>query len=663
MGNRAWLSLQADRDGRTVSSEALAGANGSLPTLWQVLLAEGTLRAADASQRVFGDAGTAALAAPAQAGLDRLRLVADFVRGHAASGDAPHCVQLDAAVAYLVERIDARLAKEVRAAGAAPGDVAGLWISANLDELAWLHADGADAYLAHARTLCADHWQALQDGMRADDIAAVLRLLGVTGADDESGWAWRVGLGGLAHPYFDLQEPARRVRYEDFDEDGDEDEDEGADDDGDDEACASDEHDPDDNGNDNDNDNDNDNNNNDKEAVNGSPAKRHDTHLGDGLHRFAVDNLWGVREGRGENGRVVVPPQFDSIWRFEDGVAAVLKDDKLGLIDTSGRVLMPCQLDEVWSYSQGLAMARIGEQIGFVDRSGAWAIPAAFGSAGDFSPGGLAPAFQAECWGLIDRRGAWASPPVWDDINWDDALHAYVTQRGDLCGLIDAQGRLVLDAQYAALAPVDTESDPAGLWISGKMRIRVLTDDDRRGVVDGQGDVVVPLVYTDLADIIWLPAPDPADITPPPAGQVGRYVRVLRCVDHGEWNEWFQGVYDTAERRETLSCTQQMLFGLMWNGTYGWLCAVALEHACEQASEHSPDGLHIGIADANGAWLHEPVYAWIGVPAALHTGDGVHGVPSAIAQCWSQGQAVPAMHADGTMRYLHADGRVQAAPR
>lgn len=105
---------------------------------------------------------------------------------------------------------------------------------------------------------------------------------------------------------------------------------------------------------------------------------------------------------------------------------------------------------------------------------------------------------------------------MWDDINWDDALHAYVMQRGDLCGLIDAQGRLVLDARYAALAPVDTESDPAGLWISGKMRIRVLTDDDRRGVVDGQGDVVVPLVYTDLADIIWLPAPDPAGITPPP---------------------------------------------------------------------------------------------------------------------------------------------------
>ena len=47
-------------------------------------------------------------------------------------------------------------------------------------------------------------------------------------------------------------------------------------------------------------------------------------------------------------------------------------------------------------------------------------------------------------------------------------------------------------------------------------------------------------------------APDPAEITPPPAGQAGRYVRVLRCVDHGEWDEWFQGAYDMLERREAL---------------------------------------------------------------------------------------------------------------
>jgi len=167
------------------------------------------------------------------------------------------------------------------------------------------------------------------------------------------------------------------------------------------------------------------------------------------------------------------------------------------------------------------------------------------------------------------------------------------------------------------------------------------------------------VAYTDLGDIIWLPTSDPAEITSPPTGQADRYVRVLRCVDHGEWDEWFQGAYDMVECREALPCAQHMVFGLMWKDTHGWLCAVAPE----SASNHSPDGLHIGIAQADGAWLHEPVYAWIGVLASLRTGDGVHGCPTAIAQCWSQGQAVSAMHADGAMRYLYADGRVQTEPR
>lgn len=596
MGNRAWLVLQSEQDGQVAPAE-IASANGNLPTLWQVLLADGELSQADTSQRVFGDAGTAGLAAPAHAAHDRLCEVAAFLLSHAASGDAPYCLQLDAAATYLAERID----------GQSEGDP--LWISANLDELAWMHDGGAAAYADHVRGLCSQRWLALREAMAAQDVAGVLRLLEVRDADDASGWAWRFGFGGLDHPYFAEQEPARAVRYEDFVADAGED--------------------PDD-------------------------EDRDGTHLGEGLHRFAVDKLWGVRVGPADCGPVVLAPQFDAVWAFEDGVATVLKDDKLGLIDTGGRALMPCVLDEVWSYAQGLVMARVGEQIGFVDKQGAWAIPPRFESAGDFSPGGLAPAYEAGQWGLIDQHGAWRVPPQWDDINWEDALHAYVTQRGALQGLIDVQGRQVLDAVYDAMGPVDTETDAAAQWAIGKMLIRVLTGDNQRGIVDGQGNVRVPVAYTDLGDIVWLPSDNPAEITPAPAGQAGRYVRVLQCEEHTEWDAWFQGVYDMREAREVVPCAQQMVFGLKWGVAYGWLCAAAPE----TPSGHSPDGLHVGIAAADGAWLHEPVYAWIGVPASLRTADGIDGGPPEIARQWGQGLAVRAARADtGALEWLYPDGR------
>lgn len=596
MGNRAWLGLQSEQDGQAMSVE-IASANGNLPTLWQVLLADGELSQADTSQRVFGDAGTAGLAAPAHAAHDRLCEVAAFLLSHAASGDAPYCLQLDAAATYLAERID----------GQPEGDP--LWISANLDELAWMHDGGAAAYADHVRGLCSQRWLALREAMAAQDVAGVLRLLEVRDADDASGWAWRFGFGGLDHPYFAEQEPARAVRYEDFVADAGED--------------------PDD-------------------------EDRDGTHLGEGLHRFAVDKLWGVRVGPADGGPVVLAPQFDAVWAFEDGVATVLKDDKLGLIDTGGRALMPCVLDEVWSYAQGLVMARVGEQIGFVDKQGAWAIPPRFESAGDFSPGGLAPAYEAGQWGLIDQHGAWRVPPQWDDINWEDALHAYVTQRGAMEGLIDVQGRQVLDAVYDAMGPVDTETDAAAQWAIGRMLIRVLTGDNQRGIVDGQGNVRVPVAYTDLGDIVWLPSDDPAEITPAPAGQAGRYVRVLQCEEHTEWDAWFQGVYDMREAREVVPCAQQMVFGLKWGAAYGWLCAAAPE----TPSGHSPDGLHVGIAAADGAWLHEPVYAWIGAPASLRTADGIDGGPPEIARQWGQGLAVRAARADtGALEWLYPDGR------
>ncbi len=93
------------------------------PTLWQVLLA-GAADEADVSQRVFGDAETAGLAARANDAHDRLCELAAFLLSHAAHDDAPYCLQLDAAATYLAEMIDAQ------------ADDAVLWITANLDELA-----------------------------------------------------------------------------------------------------------------------------------------------------------------------------------------------------------------------------------------------------------------------------------------------------------------------------------------------------------------------------------------------------------------------------------------------------------------------------------------------------------------------------------------------
>ena len=648
MGNRAWLYLCSDEDEGAPPAE-IASANGNLPTLWQVLLAEGESRAAPDDQDLLGDGdgNGAGMAADARVAHQRLGELAAFMGAHSDRDDALPVLQFDAAVQYLGELIDEH------------DDDGDLWISANLNELSWLHADGAAAYVHQTRTLCEERWLAVRQGMQAGDLAAVCRLLDVQDAGDASGWAWRFGFGGLSHSYFHEQDPARTVSFEDYVAEGGDDE---------------------------------------------------DAWLGSALYRYRVDKLWGLRavdpeaesdddndgdndgdcwlpvmapqwdaiwrsgasdegvlwisrEGRTgllqvtENvARVLVPPRFDAVWDFEEDVASVQIGDKVGLIAADGREILPPSLDEAWNCAQGLVVARVGDQLGFVNKSGGWAITPRFEDAGSFCPGGLAPAFEAQAWGLVDRRGDWVAAPEWDDVYWDEDLHAFITERDGMQGLIDAAGRPVLDACFAALAPLDTAADSAELWKSGLMRISVLTQDARRGVVDGEGAVRVPIVYSDLGEVSWLPSERPGIPEPAPEGQAGRYARILANVGRdGDGDEtWAEGVYDMAEGREVLACRHVLTFGLAWNGAYGWLVMQAGQAPCP----HNVDGLYVGVARVGGDWLHEPVYAWIGSPESLQTAAGVYNGPPAIVSQWNEGEPVRAMRGDtGVLVMLHRDGR------
>ncbi len=652
MGNRAWLTLCSDEDEGAPPME-IASANGNLPTLWQVLLAKGEPDAAPDDQDLLGDVdgdgNGAGIAADAHAAHARLGELAAFMRSHADREGALPVLQFEAVVQYLDELIDEHDGESE------------LWISANLNELSWLHTGGAQAYVHQTRTLCDERWQALQQGMQLGDVAAVCQLLDVQDAGDASGWAWRFGFGGLSHSYFHEQDPARAVSFEDYVAEGGDDE---------------------------------------------------DAWLGGALYRYRVDKMWGLRavdpeaesdddndndddcwlpvmapqwdaiwaSGASDEGvlwissegrtgllrvtdnvaHVLVPPRFDAVWDFEEDVASIQIGDKVGLIAADGREILPPSLDEAWNCAQGLVVARVGDRLGFVDKPGGWAITPRFEDAGSFCPGGLAPAFEAQAWGLVDRRGDWVAAPEWDDVYWDEDLHAFITERDGMQGLIDASGRPVLDASFAALAPLDTAADSAELWKSGLMRISVLTQDARRGVVDGEGAVRVPIVYSDLGEVSWLPSERPGIPEPAPEGQAGRYARILANVgldDDGD-ETWAEGVYDLAEGREVLACRHVLTFGLAWVGGYGWLVLQAGEAPCP----HNVDGLYVGVARAGGDWLHEPVYAWVGSPESLQTAAGVYNGPPAIAGQWSQGEPVRAMRGDtGELVMLHRDGRVTPA--
>ncbi len=65
-------------------------------------------------------------------------------------------------------------------------------------------------------------------------------------------------------------------------------------------------------------------------------------------------------------GKVVVPTQFKTPWKFSEGRAGVRTKDRFGFIDQTGEMVIQPRFDKVAAFSEGLARVAIGGKWGFV---------------------------------------------------------------------------------------------------------------------------------------------------------------------------------------------------------------------------------------------------------------------------------------------------------
>ena len=88
------------------------------------------------------------------------------------------------------------------------------------------------------------------------------------------------------------------------------------------------------------------------------------------------------------SGKQLAAPQYKSIRRFQEGMAAVEKDSKWGFIDKMGKELVAPTYKEVGDFSEGLAWVKTaGGDIAYIDATGKEVIPAKYSLAENFSEG------------------------------------------------------------------------------------------------------------------------------------------------------------------------------------------------------------------------------------------------------------------------------------
>jgi hypothetical protein len=106
----------------------------------------------------------------------------------------------------------------------------------------------------------------------------------------------------------------------------------------------------------------------------------------------------------------------------------------------------------------GLALVTVNGKAGFIDRTGSFAIEPVFDKAWWFKPGlGRTSAERDGIFGVIDKTGAWVFRTDYQQIHFavafsrdrkSDTVFGWHFKKADRWGLLDLDGRVVLDADF-----------------------------------------------------------------------------------------------------------------------------------------------------------------------------------------------------------------------
>ena len=163
-------------------------------------------------------------------------------------------------------------------------------------------------------------------------------------------------------------------------------------------------------------------------------------------------------------GEPVIGEQYDKAWIFSEGVAAVVRNGKIGFINSKNEIVLPFEYD----YSN-----RNGWPIDYLFRSGYCTMTNAYGACG-----------------LIDKTGKWVVDAKYDCI-WPPHDGKYrIVKDGDKYGLLDENLEFIFPVEYDNI----NYSYERGLF---------LCKDGYKWQVDYDGTVLKPFVCDNMEHISY----------------------------------------------------------------------------------------------------------------------------------------------------------------
>lgn len=127
-------------------------------------------------------------------------------------------------------------------------------------------------------------------------------------------------------------------------------------------------------------------------------------------------NLIGFTQGEENEVYVLVPPRYENVNDYSEGLAAVQISGKWGYVNKYGEYIVKPKYKETTKFSEGMAAVRIGESWGFIDVYGDVMISFQYIEVRDFKEG-VAAVNKDGFWGGVNKSGETVIPFKYDNVH------------------------------------------------------------------------------------------------------------------------------------------------------------------------------------------------------------------------------------------------------
>ena len=193
------------------------------------------------------------------------------------------------------------------------------------------------------------------------------------------------------------------------------------------------------------------------------------------------DGKWGFKS---QEGKYVIASTYDYVEPFSEGLAMVVKNDKVGFITKVGQVKVDFNFDDALPFSEGCAVVEVSEKFGMINRQGEFIISPEYEFLGDLK-NGLIPFEKDGLYGYFDKKGQMKIAPIFDEAyNFKDSI-AKVSINNNW-GIINVEGKYVFDPVYQFVVELKTN----------RFALQI---DDAWGLLNINKDTVLNFIYDDIS--------------------------------------------------------------------------------------------------------------------------------------------------------------------